>query len=87
MMEHGLLEAGHAKKALERKQRRQQNDKNGTPVKSLPSRDYSSKPVNKSSVGNGKSKVVAEPKGKRKREYSSDDDDFIAKPVKRKLKT
>ncbi|CAM6092345.1 unnamed protein product [Calypogeia fissa] len=99
MMEHGLLEATDAKKALERKQRRVQNEKNGTPIKSTSSRDVSSKPGNKSvsgnkqsgsgnksAVANGKSKIVAEQKGKRKREYSSDDDDFIVKPVKRKLK-
>lgn len=80
MMEHGLLSPEKAKKAYEKKQRRQKQLRMGTPVKSPkpPSRPESSqRPQQTSKNGDIKAK-------KRITNDSDDDDDFILSPKKRK---
>ncbi|ONK69123.1 uncharacterized protein A4U43_C05F19590 [Asparagus officinalis] len=76
MMEHGLLSLEKARKAYERKQKRQQQIRTGTPVKSTKmERPESSK---KAQV----SKSV-DVKAKKRVNYSDDDDDdFIVKRKK-----
>jgi len=76
MMEHGLLPPEKAKKAYERKQRKQQQQKTGTPVKST----FSEK---KYSV-NGDSKDFTKSIKKRSLAYDNDDDDFVSKAKKLK---
>jgi hypothetical protein len=86
MMEHGLLPLAEAKEVLERKQKRAQYQKNGTPVKSSTPLRHSNGSVEKRAMtSNGKSKTAVPPKGKKKRDESDSDDDFI-RPVKKKLK-
>ncbi|CAH9074252.1 unnamed protein product [Cuscuta europaea] len=79
LMEHGLLSPERAKKAFEKKQRKQKQLRTGTPVKS-PSRPLS--------IGNSKetqSVPKNEVKGKQQIKYDSDDDDdFILSPKRRK---
>lgn len=78
MMEHGLLSPDRAKKAYEKKQRRQKQLRLGTPIKSPkpPSRPESSqKPQQTSKNGEVKAK---------KRIANDSDDDFILSPKKRK---
>lgn len=77
MMEHGLLSPERAKRAYERKQKRQQQSRMGTPIKSIKQEkpESSKRPQISSS---------ADIKAKKRVEYSDDDDDddFI---VKRKI--
>jgi len=75
MMEHGLLSPERAKKAYERKQKRQQQLRMGTPIKSTKQdRPESSK---KPQV----SKNV-DVKANKRINYSDEDDDFIVKHKK-----
>eukprot|EP00262_Sarcandra_glabra_P007495 TRINITY_DN20341_c0_g2_i1.p1 TRINITY_DN20341_c0_g2~~TRINITY_DN20341_c0_g2_i1.p1 ORF type:complete len:195 (+),score=50.23 TRINITY_DN20341_c0_g2_i1:183-767(+) len=76
MMEHGLLSPPSAKKAYERKQRRQQQLRTGTPIKSPKAeRPESSQRHHASKNGELKTK-------KRILDFSDDDDDFIIKRKK-----
>lgn len=72
MMEHGLLSPEKSKKAYEKKQKRQQQLRNGTPIKSIKYErpESSKKPQFSKNVDS---------KAKKRVEYSDDDDDFIAK--------
>lgn len=76
MMEHGLLAPEKAKKAYERKQRKQQQQKTGTPVKYPVSEK-------KHSV-NGDSKDFTKSTKKRSLAYD-DDDDFVSNAKKLKV--
>ncbi|KAJ0971788.1 hypothetical protein J5N97_019747 [Dioscorea zingiberensis] len=83
LMEHGLLSPEKAKKAYERKQRRQQQIRTGTPIKSpsikslkLERPESSKKPL---ASKNG------DIKAKKRVSYSDDDDDFIVKSKKPKI--
>ncbi|CAH9106287.1 unnamed protein product [Cuscuta epithymum] len=80
LMEHGLLSPERAKKAFEKKQRKQKQLRTGTPVKS---------PLLPLSIGNSKETQLVpkngEIKGKQQIKYDSDDDDdFILSPKRRK---
>ncbi|XP_022951620.1 uncharacterized protein LOC111454380 isoform X1 [Cucurbita moschata] len=82
MMEHGMLSPEKAKKAYEKKLRRQKEQRTGTPIKSLkpPSRPESSqRPQQPSKNG--------DLKAKKKITNNSDDDDndFILSPKRRKM--
>ncbi|KAF5461619.1 hypothetical protein F2P56_017698 [Juglans regia] len=79
MMEHGLLSPERAKKAYEKKQRRQKQLRMGTPIKSLkpPSRPESSQKQQQAS----KNGIL---KAKKRIINDSDDDDFILSPKRRK---
>lgn len=80
MMEHGLLSPDRAKKAYEKKQRKQKQIRMGTPIKSPPppSRGESSKkPQQVSKNGDVKAK-------KRIINDSDDDDDFVLSHKRRK---
>ncbi|CAL4909902.1 unnamed protein product [Urochloa decumbens] len=73
LMEHGLLSPERAKKAYERKQKRQQQVRMGTPIKPTIRKDRpesSKKPTASSSI---------ELKAKKRVDYSDDDNDFIVK--------
>ncbi|XP_010249580.1 PREDICTED: uncharacterized protein LOC104592097 isoform X1 [Nelumbo nucifera] len=76
MMEHGLLSPERAKKAYERKQRRQQQLRMGTPIKSLkldkPESSQKQKHASKNSDLKTKKRIINE----------NDDDDFIVRPKK-----
>lgn len=76
MMEHGLLPPEKAKKAYERKQRKQQQQKTGTPVKSQVSEKQRS--------FNGDSKDFIKSTKKRSLAYD-DDNDFVSKAKKLKV--
>ncbi|XP_041020731.1 uncharacterized protein LOC121262349 isoform X3 [Juglans microcarpa x Juglans regia] len=80
MMEHGLLSPERAKKAYEKKQRRQKQLRMGTPIKSLkpPSRPESSQKqqqASKNGILKAKKRIIND---------SDDDDDFILSPKRRK---
>ncbi|PON94644.1 hypothetical protein TorRG33x02_096790 [Trema orientale] len=81
MMEHGLLSPERAKKAYERKQRRQKEIRTGTPIKSSkpPSRPESSHRQQQQASKNG------DVKAKKRIMNDSDDDDFILSPKRRKV--
>jgi hypothetical protein len=72
LMEHGLLSPERAKKAYEKKQKRQQQIRLGTPIKPT---------VRKDKLGSSKTKQVTsssmDSKAKKRVDYS--DDDFIVK--------
>lgn len=73
LMEHGLLSPERAKKAYDRKQKRQQQIRLGTPIKSSVKKDKpesSKKPVTSNNVDS---------KAKKRVDYSDDDNDFIVK--------
>lgn len=80
MMEHGLLSPERAKKAYEKKQRKQKELRTGTPIKSvkLPSKPESSQKQQQASK-NGTLKAK-----KRIFNESDDDDEFILSPKRRK---
>lgn len=70
-MEHGLLSPERAKKAYDRRQKRQQQIRLGNPIKSSVKKDKpqsSKKPITSNNVGS---------KAKKRVDYSDDDDDFI----------
>jgi hypothetical protein len=73
MMEHGLLSPERAKKAHERKQRKQKMQRLGTPIKST--NPSTSRP--KSSQMQQQISKNGDLKAKRKISIDSDDDDFI----------
>ncbi|XP_057959296.1 uncharacterized protein LOC131151860 isoform X2 [Malania oleifera] len=80
LMEHGLLSPERAKKAHERKQRRQKELRMGTPIKSpkLPSKPDTSQKLQQASKNGdvkAKKRIIYE---------SDDDDDFILSSKKRK---
>ncbi|KAE8056607.1 hypothetical protein FH972_013362 [Carpinus fangiana] len=80
MMEHGLLSPERAKKAYEKKQRRQKELRTGTPIKSvkLPSKPESSQrqqQASKNGTLKAKKRIINE---------SDDDDEFILSPKRRK---
>ncbi|XP_058114596.1 uncharacterized protein LOC131257759 [Magnolia sinica] len=76
MMEHGLLSPERSKRAYERKQKRQQQLRMGTPIKSSKT-DRPESSQRQQSWKNG------DLKAKKRMSYSDDDDDFIQKPKKR----
>jgi hypothetical protein len=79
-MEHGLLSPERAKKAYDRKQKRQQQIRSGTPAKPTPASKH--KPPAESSWKKPTTSHNTDSlaKAKRKVEYSDDDDDdFIVK--------
>jgi flagellum-specific peptidoglycan hydrolase FlgJ len=71
-MEHGLLSPERAKKAYERKQKRQQQVRMGTPIKS-------SAVMRKDKPESSKKPSIMDSKAKRRVDYSDDDNDFIVK--------
>ncbi|GAB2275721.1 hypothetical protein Dimus_010473 [Dionaea muscipula] len=75
LLEHGLLSPERAKKAYEKKQRKQKQNRTGTPIKfpTMPS-----KPEQKQASKNG------EPKAKKRIASDSDDDEYIASPKRRR---
>ncbi|GJM89937.1 hypothetical protein PR202_ga06167 [Eleusine coracana subsp. coracana] len=70
LMEHGLLSPDRAKKAYDKKQKRQQQIRMGTPIKPT---------VRKDRPESSKKPVTMDSKSKRRVDYSDDDDDFIVK--------
>ncbi|NP_001143557.1 uncharacterized protein LOC100276253 [Zea mays] len=73
LMEHGMLSPERARKAYERKQKRQQQVRMGTPIKSCAVRK-DNKPESSKKPG------IMDSKAKRRVDYSDDDDDdFIVK--------
>lgn len=82
LMEHGLLSPDKAKKAFEKKQRKQKQQRLGTPIKSRPpaiaSKPESSKrpqQVSKNGEVKTKKRIINE---------SDDDDDFVLSHKRRK---
>ncbi|XP_042400026.1 uncharacterized protein LOC121989817 [Zingiber officinale] len=76
MMEHGLLSPERAKKAYDRKLKRQSQQRLGTPIKPKHDRPESSKkPLPQSKNGDAKAR----------RRVDSDDDDFPVKQKKAKI--
>lgn len=78
LMEHGLLSPEKARKAYDRKQKRQQQIRSGTPIKSTSTvtkhkPETWKKPITSHNVDSSSSKA------KRRVDYSDDDDDFIVK--------
>lgn len=80
MMEHGLLSPDRAKKAYEKKQRKQKQLRMGTPTKS--SKPLTSKP--ESSQKQLQASKNGDVKAKKRVSNDSDDDDFILSPKRRK---
>lgn len=79
MMEHGLLSPERAKKAYERKQRRQKEIRTGTPIKpSKPLSRPESSQRQQQSPKNGNLKA-------KKRIMNDSDDEFISSPKRRKV--
>ncbi|KAG2691866.1 hypothetical protein I3760_08G026000 [Carya illinoinensis] len=81
MMEHGLLSPERAKKAYEKKQRRQKQLRMGTPIKSLkpPSKPQSSQKqqqASKNGILKAKKRII--------NDSDDDDDEFILSPKRRK---
>ncbi|KAJ1689880.1 hypothetical protein LUZ63_014035 [Rhynchospora breviuscula] len=76
MMEHGLLSPERAKKAYEKKQKKQHQLRTGTPVKSAVKLERPESSKKMQSINNGDSKA-------KKRVDYSDDDDFIISRIKR----
>ncbi|XVF48555.1 hypothetical protein PTKIN_Ptkin03bG0199900 [Pterospermum kingtungense] len=80
MMEHGLLSPERARKAYEKKQRRQKEVRTGTPIKSSkPSSQPESSQKQRMASKNGDIKAM-----KRINNDIDDDDDFIVSPKRRK---
>ncbi|XP_004150287.1 uncharacterized protein LOC101205851 isoform X2 [Cucumis sativus] len=83
MMEHGMLSPEKAKKAYEKKLRRQKEQRTGTPIKSASAKPLSRpessqrpQPPSKNGDIKAKKKIVND---------SDDDDDFILSPKRRKM--
>ncbi|PUZ64424.1 hypothetical protein GQ55_3G142900 [Panicum hallii var. hallii] len=74
LMEHGLLSPERAKKAYERKQKRQQQVRMGTPIKPSGRKD---RPAESSKKPAAWSNMTS--KAKKRVDYSDDDNDFIVK--------
>lgn len=80
MMEHGLLSPERAKKAYEKKQRKQKMQRMGTPIKSP-------KPASKPESSQKQQQVLKNGELKAKKRIINDsdnDDDFILSPKRRK---
>lgn len=77
MMEHGLLSPERAKKAYEKKQRRQKELRMGTPVKS-------SKPASKPESSKQQASRNGDIKAKRRIVDDSDDDNFVLSSKRRR---
>ncbi|KAJ1278872.1 hypothetical protein BS78_04G112300 [Paspalum vaginatum] len=73
LMEHGLLSPERAKKAYERKQKRQQQVRMGTPIKPVVRKDKPESSKKPSASNN------MDWKAKKRVNYSDDDNDFIVK--------
>ncbi|OWM86603.1 uncharacterized protein LOC116188477 [Punica granatum] len=82
MMEHGLLSSERAKKAYEKKLRKQKQMRLGTPIKSSTS---SIKPESSSQRLQQQSSKNGDIKAKKRIINESDDDDFILSSKKRKV--
>ncbi|KAK4419954.1 hypothetical protein Salat_2408300 [Sesamum alatum] len=84
LMEHGLLSPEKAKRAYEKKQRKQKQLRTGTPVKSPPPSTSSSKP--ESSRKPQPLPKNGEPKAKKRitNDSDDDDDDFVLSHKRRK---
>lgn len=80
MMEHGLLSPERAKRAHEKKQRKQKMQRLGTPIKST--KPSASKP--KSFQKLQQTSKNGDLKAKRKINNDSDDNDFILSPKRSK---
>ncbi|XP_020583279.1 uncharacterized protein LOC110026617 [Phalaenopsis equestris] len=76
MMEHGMLSPDRAKKAYERKQRKQQQLRKGTPVKS--------QKINRPESSKSQLPKNSELKSKKRVRYSDSDDEVIIKHKKSK---
>ncbi|KAG2625241.1 double-strand break repair protein MRE11-like [Panicum virgatum] len=74
LMEHGLLSPERAKKAYERKQKRQQQVRMGTPIKPSGRKDRPAESSRKPAASSNMNL-----KAKKRVDYSDDDDDFIVK--------
>lgn len=80
MMEHGLLSPEKAKKAFEKKQKKQHQLRTGTPVKSVVKFERPESSRKAPSTNNGDTKA------KKRVNYSDDDDDdFIVKTKRFKV--
>jgi hypothetical protein len=79
MMENGLLSPEKAKKAYEKKQKKQYQLRTGTPVKSAVKLDRPESSKKTQSINNG------DLKAKKRVNYSDDDDDFIFRTKKFKV--
>ncbi|KAL6618638.1 hypothetical protein ACP70R_033777 [Stipagrostis hirtigluma subsp. patula] len=80
LMEHGLLSPERAKKAYERKQKRQQQVRMGTPIKPSVRKDKPEPSVRKDKPESSKKPITPSnivSKVKKRVDYSDDDDDFI----------
>lgn len=81
MMEHGLLSPERAKKAYEKKQRKQKQLRMGTPTKSpnvtasKPESSQRQQQASKNGDAKAKKRIIKD---------SDDDDDFILSPKRRK---
>ncbi|XP_010519888.1 PREDICTED: uncharacterized protein LOC104799194 [Tarenaya hassleriana] len=80
LMEHGMLSPERAKRAYEKKQRKQKQIRMGTPIKPPPT--SSSKPGISHKTSVSKSNLDARTK---KKLIVDDDDDFILSPKRRKV--
>lgn len=74
LMEHGLLSPEKAKKAYERKQKRQQQVRMGTPIKPGGRKDRPAESSKKPAASSNTNS-----KAKKRVDYSDDDNDFIVK--------
>lgn len=81
-MEHGLLSPERAKKAFERKQRKQKQLKMGTPIKSAPAPNNRPESSNRQKLAskNGDMHIKA-----KKRIVEDSDDEVIGNPKRRKV--
>ncbi|KDP34149.1 hypothetical protein JCGZ_07720 [Jatropha curcas] len=76
MMEHGLLSPERAKKAYEKKQRKQKMQRLGTPIKSTkPESSQKQQQASKNGDLKSKKRIIND----------NDDDDFVLSPKRRKL--
>ncbi|CAA2959101.1 Hypothetical predicted protein [Olea europaea subsp. europaea] len=82
LMEHGMLSPERARKALDKKQRKQKQLRTGTPIKTSPlppsSKPTTSKkplPVPKNCDAKAKKRILVD---------SEEDDDFLLSPKRRK---
>ena len=73
-MEHGLLSPERAKKAYERKQKRQQQVRMGAPIKPSRRKDRPAESSRKPAASSNMNL-----KAKKRVDYSDNDDDFIVK--------
>ncbi|XP_073129556.1 uncharacterized protein [Henckelia pumila] len=84
MMEHGLLSPERAKKAFEKKGRKQKQLRIGTPIKSPPPPPMSSKPESSKKPQQVPKSGEVKPKKRLIDESDDDDDDFVLSIKRRK---